>query len=79
MMSADERERTRPGKVIVSAVVRGPSAPDAKQVAAMEDKLPRPPAGSIELQIRFVEARTIGRNGGSLDGRGIRAATVSLE
>jgi len=51
------------GRVIVSAVVRGPSAPDAKQVAAMEDNLPRPPAGSIELQIRFVEAQTIDRNG----------------
>lgn len=49
---------------IVRAVVRGPSVPTARQVAALESSLPRPPGGTkIELRIRAVKTMTISRKG----------------
>jgi len=53
-----------PGKTIVRAVVRGPSPPSAKQVAAMEDRLPPSPDGTaVTLRIRFVPVMVIDRDG----------------
>lgn len=41
--------------VIVRAVVRGPRAPSAEEVAAVQSDLPSPPSGTkLHLQVRFV-------------------------
>jgi hypothetical protein len=41
---------------VVRAVVRGPKAPSAADVAAAQADLPPPPAGSVlKLRVRFVE------------------------
>lgn len=49
---------------LIKAVTRGPIAPTAAQIAAMESELPPPPDGSaIELRVRFVETRVFDRNG----------------
>jgi uncharacterized hydrophobic protein (TIGR00271 family) len=51
-------------KIIVRALVRGPSAPLPEQVADMESRLPAAPTGAkSELRVRFVEARVISPNG----------------
>ncbi len=48
-------ERGRNGDVI-RAVLRGPEAPSANQVAAMQTALPSSPnGGSVELRVRFVK------------------------
>ncbi|NJK52054.1 MAG: DUF389 domain-containing protein [Leptolyngbyaceae cyanobacterium SU_3_3] len=61
---ADIRFETVQNKSIVRAVVRGLSAPSAKQVAAIEAKLPAPSAKvENELRIRFVRTIIIDRKG----------------
>lgn len=66
---AEVRFETNPGKespgvTIVRAVMRGPSPPAPAQVEQMEKMLPNPPDNtSIELRIRFVETRTISKDG----------------
>lgn len=58
------RFETAPGTTIVRAVVRGPEAPSAVQVAAMEGRLPSPPdSTTVELRVRFVETTIINREG----------------
>lgn len=53
-----------PGKTIVRAVVQGPNPPSPKQVAALEDQLKSAHDVTIlELQIRFIQAMIIDRNG----------------
>jgi hypothetical protein len=43
-------------QTIVRAVVRGPKAPSAEEVAAIQATLPLPPDGSaLRLRVRFVE------------------------
>ncbi|NJL63210.1 MAG: DUF389 domain-containing protein [Methylacidiphilales bacterium] len=61
---ADIRFERVQNKSIVRAVVRGLSAPSAKQVAAIEAKLPAPSAKvENELRIRFVRTIIIDRKG----------------
>jgi hypothetical protein len=60
----DVRFETDPGITIVRAVVRGPNAPSAAQVAAMEATLPAPPdQTTVELRVRYVVTSIINRNG----------------
>ncbi|MGD0674521.1 MAG: hypothetical protein ABSC94_03840 [Polyangiaceae bacterium] len=67
---ADIRFEVHHHGVIVRAVIRGPAEPGPEQVAAMEDALPRPPSGSLELRIRFVKTEIINRKGPVLADRG---------
>ena len=61
---AEVRFETTPGTTIVRAVTRGPAAPSAAQVAAMEATLPAPPDGTVlELRVRFVRTEIINRDG----------------
>lgn len=58
------RFETTPGKTIVRALVRGPKAPSATQVAAMENQLPAPPERTkVELRVRFVQTTIVNRDG----------------
>jgi uncharacterized hydrophobic protein (TIGR00271 family) len=61
---AEVRFETTSDTTIVRAVARGPGAPSADQVAAMEAGLPSPPGGTrLELRVRFIETTIITRNG----------------
>jgi hypothetical protein len=52
----DVRIARKVDTTIVRAVVRGPKAPSAEEVAAIEATLPLPPDGSaLRLRVRFVE------------------------
>jgi len=52
----DVRLAKQTGATIVRAVIRGPKAPSAENVAAAEAALPAPPDGSaLRLRIRFVD------------------------
>ena len=53
---------------IALAVVRGPHAPTAQEIAELESKLPLTPAGTkAELRVRFVETMILNRNGEVID------------
>ena len=56
------------GATIVRAVVRGPKAPSATDVGAVQAGLPRPPDGSrLRLNVRFVAVVIMTPHGPSLD------------
>jgi uncharacterized hydrophobic protein (TIGR00271 family) len=51
-------------KIIVRAVVRGPSPPSPGQIGNMEAQIPPPPgSAAVELRIRFVQTDIFTRNG----------------
>lgn len=59
---------------LIRAVVRGPDAPTAEQVATMQSSLPRSPnGGAVELRVRFVRVVIMTRRG-PLPSAGIDAA-----
>ena len=54
---------------IVRAVIRGPKAPSAADVAAAQTELPAPPDGSrLRLRVRFVEVVIVTPRGPTLGG-----------
>lgn len=56
---------------VVRAVIRGPKAPSAADVAAAQAELPPPPGGSkLKLRIRFVETVIVTPQGPAVDDRG---------
>ena len=58
-----ERDRLE-HKTIIRAIVRGPQDLTAKQVAALEDGLPKPTDGTgLELRLREIHATVMTRNG----------------
>ncbi len=56
--------RQREGRDLIRAVVRGPEALSADQVAAMQSALPRSPdGGAVELRVRFVKVTIMTAHG----------------
>ncbi len=61
-------DNTTSDHVIIRAVLRAPEAPTAEAVAALEDELPAAPGGErLELRVRYVNTRIIGRDGPLFD------------